>query len=170
MALEDITAVLTQLKLNFLIGPMFIIFTMGLIYFAIYYMGSKEFFSIKRWNGLDSFGKIMLIFVLGMFLLVPPILFALDVTFIKLILYQIVSPSISGESLDLFKPLFLGSAYFYFLLHVLIILKINPKGLQDFLNIQRKYGTAVLKRLFYTLIVLTLLVAISIIIRKNISF
>jgi len=170
MAIEEIKGIIGILGLDYLYKPLLIIFTTGLIYFAIYYLWSKEFYSIKNWKELDSFGKIILIFMLGMLLLLPPILFSINIFLIAFIGYEIFAPHISGKSLDIFTFTLFLSIIFYIFIHILIVFIKDPKELQVFLDIHRVGGGWLIRKLILSAIILFGITVIILILKTLFNF
>ena len=71
--------------------PFLYVFLFGLIYFITYYLMNYDSFLKENWKDMESFDKILFIFLCGVNICLPPFLLSINVVLISWIwhiLYQ----------------------------------------------------------------------------------
>jgi len=88
------------------------VFIAGLVLFFPFYIKRIKNY-MKDWKEMGSFDRIIFLFLLGLLIAIPSLIISLSILFIVFFFYCIFAPHISGESIDLFKPVLFVMTFLY---------------------------------------------------------
>lgn len=107
--IDIIKDTLSKFSFYYLIGYILIF---GFALFMLFYFKTIKD-RLNKISKMDSFDKTVFILFLGILILIPSFFISLCLVLIIFFFYCIITPYISGQATDLFKPIFTSMTFIY---------------------------------------------------------
>lgn len=149
-------------SINSFIKTLGYIFFLGFGIFLIFYLKTLRE-HLKNWREMDSFDKIVFIFIIGLIIIIPIIFYSLVIFLIGMIIYEIFAPYVCGRMMDYFALIFFATTlyFFFYVASKFKIKKLDLKSLILLLSLWKH-----IKYLLLTFVVLLILVLVFGILRN----
>jgi len=127
-------------SINSFVKTLSYIFFIGFGVFLIFYVKTLRE-HLKSWRDMDSFDKIVFIFMVGFVTVTPIIIYSLLIFFIGMIIYEIFAPYVCGRIMDYFGLIFfvITLTFLFYIAYEFKIKKIDSKILILLLSLWKHF-------------------------------